>query len=234
MAKPPTMYELEFEKATRDWIVGQVGLSGFYEISRIKKFESAGLSHDKSSLPVEFAAILSVMRQAGRICTIPPKTRKDFDALLYRERQTRDLRMEGEKTLLLESEGERRLSRYSKLFKIFPHSERLSDFDTRIFSSLYDRLRHSVGGNHIGQIFFQKIEGKTERGHKLVAYLFSDDPDRFSGKPSSALSDSSVPKRIFVTINGELHEKDSLLASVGMLKMRKARVSHQGIALSRH
>lgn len=232
MSDSQNAFETEFDKTTREWIVGQVGLAGLYEISRIKRLESEGLGHNKDLISVEYAAILTMLRQNGRICVIPPKSRADFDTLLHREKQRRNsLKMEGEMTFAFESESGKRLSRYSKLFKAFPDSIPLSEYDAHVFSILYDRVKHHSGGR-LGAMVFHKFEGKTDRGHDLVAYMFLEASGALANRFRNALSDPSVPKRIFVRDGRHMLEKDPMLAHSGLLTARHLKSVQSGIVLS--
>jgi hypothetical protein len=232
MSDSQNAFEPEFDKTTREWIVGQVGLAGLYEISRIKRLESEGLSHNKDLISVEYAAILTMLRQNGRICLIPPKTRADFDNLLHHEKQRRrSLKMEGDRAVVFESESGKRLSRYSKLFKAFPDSIPLSEYDAHVFSTLYDRVKHHAGGR-LGAMVFHRFEGKTDRGHDLVAYLFLEVSGSLANKFKNAFSDPAVPKRLFVRDGHHLVEKDPMLAHSGLITAKHLKSVQSGIVLS--
>lgn len=232
MKRQPSPVKGDFDRATREWIVEQVGLSGFYEISRIKQLESEGLPKDGSLMPVELAAVLSVIRTQDGSHSVAPFDRAGFEAVLDSAKRARKISTEGESLIAFESETSRRLSKYSKLFKAFPGSVAVGDFDMRVFSSLYEKLRRSYGGGSIGKLFFQKLVGETERGHELSVYLFSDDPGAVAKAPFHAVSDPSIPKRIFVREGHKLVEKDSMLASAGLLYPRKLRIMQHGVVMS--
>jgi hypothetical protein len=232
MKRQPSPIKGDFDKATREWIVEQVGLAGFYEISRIKNLEGEGLATQGHLLPVELAAVLSVIRTQDGGHSIAPFNRAEFETVLDSAKRARKINMEGESLIAFESESSRRLSKYSKLFKTFPGSLALGDFDMRVFSSLYEKLRRSYGGGQIGKLFFQKLVGETERGHELTVYLFSDDAGLVAKAPFHAVSDPSIPKRIFVKEGHGIVEKDSMLASAGLLYPRKLKIVQHGVVMA--
>lgn len=230
MGKTAGIHAPSFEHATRDWIIEQVGLSGFYEINRMKSLEREGHSIASEGAPVEMAAILAMLRENNGTYFIPPKNRKQCELHLYNQKKMGELKMEGEMTIGL-AEGLSRITRYTKLFKVFRDSHPLSEFDGHVFSSLYDRIKHAYGGR-MGSMFFYKLEGTTSKGHAIAAYIFSDKGAENWEDAASAIADASLPKRIFVTENGRMNEKDPLLASSGMLTPKTAKITHRGAVFS--
>ena len=132
---------------------------------------------------------------------------------------------------MFETDTDARLSRYSKLFKAFPDSIPLSDYDSHVYSSLYDRVKHHAGGR-LGAMVFHRFEGKTEKGHNLTVYLFLEAAGSLAGKLANSLADPSVPKRIFVKDGRHLVEKDSMLAHTGLLKAKCLKSVQSGIVIS--
>jgi len=142
------------------------------------------------------------------------------------------IKLEGEHSLVFEGESARRLSKYSKLFKVFPNSAKLDDFDTGAFSSLYDLVKRSSGG-HLGPMLFYLLEGESQLKHKVFVYLLTDKSHSLGKGASKALLDSTIPKRIFVKSGKELIEKDPLLASAGVFRVKWLHITHSGVVVSK-